>query len=48
MITKLHNRYEALDSLIRKRATGSPKELAQKLGIGELIELEISLSMVHN
>ncbi|MGF7217380.1 hypothetical protein GGR92_003553 [Spirosoma lacussanchae] len=33
MIQKLANRFRFLDSLIRKRATGSPKELAQRLGI---------------
>jgi hypothetical protein len=35
MIQKLSNRFRFLDSLIRKRATGSPKELAQRLGITE-------------
>ncbi|KAA9355162.1 hypothetical protein [Larkinella humicola] len=35
MLQKLCNRYESLNCLVRKRATGSPKELAQKLGISE-------------
>ncbi|MCC5612905.1 hypothetical protein LC612_41025 [Nostoc sp. CHAB 5834] len=33
MIQKLANRFRYLDSLIRKRATGSPKEVAERLGI---------------
>ncbi|MVM40916.1 hypothetical protein GO730_29860 [Spirosoma sp. HMF3257] len=35
MLQKLTNRFVYLDSLIRKRATGSPKELATRLGITE-------------
>ncbi|PHK37184.1 hypothetical protein VF13_36780 [Nostoc linckia z16] len=35
MIQKLSNRFRFLDYLIRKRATGSPRELAQRLGITE-------------
>lgn len=35
MIQKLANRFHHLDSLIRKRATGTPGELAERLGITE-------------
>ena len=35
MIQKLANRFAYLDTLIRKRATGCPKELAKRLGITE-------------
>lgn len=35
MIQKLSNRFSYLDALIRKRATGTPKELAKRLGLTE-------------
>lgn len=35
VIQKLANRFRFLDSLISKGATGSPKELAERLGITE-------------
>lgn len=35
MIQKLANRFHHLDALIQKRATGTPGELAERLGITE-------------
>ena len=35
MIHKLSNRFAYLDTLIRKQATGSPKDLAERLGMTE-------------
>jgi hypothetical protein len=35
MIQKLVNRFAYLDALLKKRATGTPKELAQRLGLTE-------------
>jgi hypothetical protein len=35
MIQKLMHRLEYLDTLIRRRATGTPNQLAQRLGITE-------------
>ncbi|AQG78102.1 hypothetical protein [Spirosoma montaniterrae] len=35
MLYTIRNRFQYLDSLIRKRATGTPRELAQKLGLSE-------------
>ncbi|MGA0557600.1 hypothetical protein ACO2Q8_13170 [Larkinella sp. VNQ87] len=48
MLAKLHNRYEALNYLIRKRATGSPKELAEKLGISERAWYKIRDELVND
>jgi len=35
MYTEFKNKLEHLDALIRRKATGNPKELADKLGISE-------------
>jgi hypothetical protein len=35
MLQKLLNRFDHLDALVRKGATGSPAELAEKLGLSE-------------
>lgn len=35
MIHKLNNRFSFLDALVRKCSTGTPKELAIKLGLSE-------------
>ncbi len=48
MIQKLANRFRHLDSLIRKRATGSPRELAQRLGITERAWHKIRDELVHD
>ncbi|GAB3250595.1 hypothetical protein GCM10027347_08470 [Larkinella harenae] len=48
MISKLHNRYEALNYLIRRRATGTPKELAEKLGISERAWYKIRDELVND
>ncbi|GAB3023558.1 hypothetical protein [Spirosoma pulveris] len=48
MIQKLSNRLRFLDSLIRKRATGSPKELAQRLGITERAWYKIRDELIND
>ena len=48
MIQKLVNRFSYLDSLIRKRATGCPKELAQRLGITERAWYKIRDELVND
>ena len=47
MIQKLANRFMYLDSLIRKRATGCPKELAKRLGISERTWFKIRDELVN-
>lgn len=47
MIQKLINRFAYLDLLIRKRATGSPKELATRLGITERAWFKIRDELVN-
>lgn len=48
MIQKLVNRFSYLDSLVRKRATGSPKELAKRLGITERAWYKIRDELVND
>jgi predicted transcriptional regulator len=48
MIDKLANRFQYLDTLIRKRATGTPKELAERLGITERAWYKIRDELIHD
>ena len=48
MVQKLVNRFSYLDSLVRKRATGCPKELAQRLGITERAWYKIRDELVND
>ena len=48
MIQKLVNRFSYLDALIRKRATGCPKELAVRSGISERAWYKIRDELVND
>ncbi len=48
MIDKLANRFHHLNTLIRKRATGTPKELAERLGITERAWYKIRDELIHD
>ena len=48
MLNKLLNRVTYLDLLIRKRATGCPKELAKRLGITERAWYKIRDELVND
>ena len=48
MVQKLSNRFTYLDSLIRMRATGCPKELAKRLGITERAWYKIRDELIND
>lgn len=48
MLYKLLNRLAFLDLLIRKRATGCPKELAKRLGITERAWYKIRDELIND
>lgn len=48
MVQKLANRFSYLDSLIRMRATGCPKKLAERLGITERAWYKIRDELVND
>lgn len=48
MTLKILNRLEQIDHLIRTKATGTPKEMAQKLGISERAWYKIRDELIND